>query len=324
MTKELTEALWRIESVVRGFGDKADLERFATVKQALEDSEKVKRTLLYQTNELENTKDRVRKLQADVEHWRRIDDVAIELAKAEAEVERLNNGYVPQGIAMECIGRLESAGCGKPGSPNTLHAMVVEIIARATKAEAELEKTRPLLKTAKEALLILLNEKVENLRAIEQRSHNFVSLRCDDCGSLNIGMVSQSDEKSIPPRSSTGEQGPYKAEAPGSIPGGAITNEERKEMVDRIGAWMSAFATSANPEHEDQWSEHYKRDEELWKKIRVILLAPKVGVTKDFIYAWASELSGMSKEGLVRWLPEMFCAGGVEVRDSAGVEVKVK
>lgn len=40
----------------------------------------------------------------------------------------LYDGYVPQDIAIEIVEFLQKAGCGKPGKPNTIWAMVQEII----------------------------------------------------------------------------------------------------------------------------------------------------------------------------------------------------
>lgn len=58
-----------------------------------------------------------------------------ELAEPDREVDRrigeavrdyvlVTTSYVPQDVALDCLRRLEAAGYGKPGQPNTLYAMV--------------------------------------------------------------------------------------------------------------------------------------------------------------------------------------------------------
>jgi len=44
------------------------------------------------------------------------------------ELDNIVRGYIPQGVAIELVGFLEKAGCGKPGKPNTIWSMVQEII----------------------------------------------------------------------------------------------------------------------------------------------------------------------------------------------------
>jgi len=49
--------------------------------------------------------------------------------------EHLEQSFMPIDIALEIIGFLEMARCGKPGMPNTIWAMTKEIIERAEKTE---------------------------------------------------------------------------------------------------------------------------------------------------------------------------------------------
>lgn len=81
----------------------------------------------------------VRQERADLARLR--DQLAAATRRAE-EAERFmateTARYAGSVICGEVLGFLEAAGCGKPGTPNTLWAMVQEIIARATSAEAAL------------------------------------------------------------------------------------------------------------------------------------------------------------------------------------------
>ncbi len=63
-----------------------------------------------------------------------VDALTAERDKPRAEV---SNRTRVENNAYECVKKLEATGCGGLGKPNTLTAMVSEIITRAEKAEAE-------------------------------------------------------------------------------------------------------------------------------------------------------------------------------------------
>jgi hypothetical protein len=83
-----------------------------------------------------------------IDHSARIQECATLRARLEAvekENHRLMGKYGSQEVQMELIDLLTKAGCGKPGTANTLWAMVKEIIALAATRLADLEKAREYL-----------------------------------------------------------------------------------------------------------------------------------------------------------------------------------
>lgn len=61
---------------------------------------------------------------------------------AEAEIEKLKHTYVPQRNAIAMMGRLEAAGFGQPGSPNTLYFMVFAICDEIERLKKETEEAK--------------------------------------------------------------------------------------------------------------------------------------------------------------------------------------
>jgi hypothetical protein len=64
--------------------------------------------------------------------------------------------YIGSGLCREILGFLEAAGCGKPGTPNTLWAMTQEIIASRDEARAEGDRLRGALRGAAESVGALM------------------------------------------------------------------------------------------------------------------------------------------------------------------------
>jgi hypothetical protein len=83
------------------------------------------------------------------EALKRADAAEATLAKVTAERNRMaalvrnaEPAYCGGAVFSEVIGFLEAAGCGKPGTPNTVWAMTQEIIARSIAAEKERDEAR--------------------------------------------------------------------------------------------------------------------------------------------------------------------------------------
>jgi hypothetical protein len=70
------------------------------------------------------------------------DRLAAENKRLKKLVAKGEAAYAGSGICGEVIGFLEAAGCGKPGTPNTLWAMTQEIVGRAAATEAALREAR--------------------------------------------------------------------------------------------------------------------------------------------------------------------------------------